>query len=99
MALCGTVRVNILKLGSGTFDNPNAYIFRTVGALQGRDGRWISIVAGGAPPAIVLFSLPRGCTGDGIRLLVALDYDLGGRTMKHELLFNEPSEPGAEKKP
>jgi len=93
VALCGTVRVNILKLGSGTFDNPNVYRFGTVGALQGKDGRWVSIVAGGAPPSILLFSLPPGCIGDRVQLSVALSYDLGGTTTKRELLFARPSEP------
>lgn len=99
VALCGTVRVNILKLGSGTFDSPNAYSFGTPGAPQGKDGRWASIVAGGAPPGIVLFSLPADCTRKRTRLLVALDYKLGGKTTKHQLLFTEPSEAGPKKKP
>lgn len=90
VALCGTVRVNILKLGSGTFDRPDAYSFGTPGTIQGKDGRWASIVAGGAPPGIVLFNLPADCIRQKSRLLVGLDYDLGGKTTKHQWLFIEP---------
>jgi hypothetical protein len=91
VAVCGTERVNILKIGSGTFADPKAYSFGRPGAYQAKDGRWGSIAAGGAMPLVIFFSLPAGCAPEQARLLVTVDVGRAEKEEWHQLVFTEDS--------
>jgi hypothetical protein len=89
VALCGSERVNIQKLGHGTFDEPNAYSFFRPGGIPTKDERWVTVAAGGTPPMIVFFSLPPDCASERTRLSVGLTVSFGGTKTQYQLLFAE----------
>jgi hypothetical protein len=89
VALCGSDRVNIYRLGHATFDDRNAYSFGRPSGIPTKDGRWVSVAAGGSPPLVVFFSLPAGCISERVRLLVGLKVSIARTEAQYQLLFGE----------
>lgn len=88
VALCGTERVNILKIGSGRFDAPDEYTFGLPGFYQAKDGRWGSIATGGAMPMLLFFDLPAGCSPKSAKLLATIGVG-DGDARSYQLLFSD----------
>ena len=87
VVLCDSERINILKMGGGTFSEPKAYRFGSPGAFEIK-GRWGAVAAFGSVPTLFFFSLPAGCAPEQIRLSVALEVSQGGKTARRQLILS-----------
>ncbi len=88
VVLCDSERINILKMGSGTFSDPKAHRFGSPGAFEIK-GRWGAVAAFGSVPTLFFFSLPVGCAQERIRLSVVLEVSQGGKKANHQLIVSE----------
>ena len=88
--LCGTQRVNILKVGSAVSKKPRPYTFGLPGFYQTKDRRWGALASGGEAPLVIFFTRPKECGADTVRLLVQITVSLAGKDTNHSLLFGQP---------
>lgn len=87
VVLCDSERVNILKMGGGTFSDPKAYRFGSPGAIEIK-GRWGVVGAFGSVPTLFFFSLPAACAPEQIRLSITLEVSQGEKKASHQLILS-----------